>query len=158
MRGFGGIHQTRYGFYHHSNGARFGDVVLTCEGLAEVSTREDYSSTTSATIPPGSIVGIVGGNGAGKTTLFRMIVGEDKPDGVVRGWRNGETDVRGPISRLFGPIEIRLRELTGGAEVNLGGKAVNSRLIAPGTTSNPRPTEESRRPLWRAQRLQLAQC
>ncbi len=34
----------------------------------------------SATIPPGSIVGIVGPNGAGKTTLLKMIVGQEQPD------------------------------------------------------------------------------
>jgi ATPase subunit of ABC transporter with duplicated ATPase domains len=32
-------------------------------------------------LPRGGIVGIIGANGAGKTTLFRMLVGEEKPDG-----------------------------------------------------------------------------
>ncbi|MFI5279376.1 MAG: energy-dependent translational throttle protein EttA [Gemmatimonadales bacterium] len=32
-------------------------------------------------LPRGGIVGIIGPNGAGKTTLFRMMVGEEKPDG-----------------------------------------------------------------------------
>ena len=32
-------------------------------------------------LPPAGIVGVVGPNGAGKTTLFRMIAGEEKPDG-----------------------------------------------------------------------------
>jgi ABC-type polysaccharide/polyol phosphate transport system ATPase subunit len=33
--------------------------------------------------PPlaGAVVGIIGGNGAGKSTLFRMIMGEEVPDG-----------------------------------------------------------------------------
>lgn len=30
---------------------------------------------------PGAVVGIVGGNGAGKSTLFRMIMGQEAPDG-----------------------------------------------------------------------------
>jgi ATPase subunit of ABC transporter with duplicated ATPase domains len=30
-------------------------------------------------IPPGAVVGIIGGNGAGKTTLFRLITGEESP-------------------------------------------------------------------------------
>jgi len=34
----------------------------------------------SFSIPPGAIVGVIGGNGAGKTTLFRMLTGEEKPD------------------------------------------------------------------------------
>ena len=32
-------------------------------------------------LPPGGIVGVIGPNGAGKTTLFRMITGQEKPDG-----------------------------------------------------------------------------
>ena len=32
-------------------------------------------------LPRGGIVGVIGPNGAGKTTLFRMIVGDEKPDG-----------------------------------------------------------------------------
>jgi sulfate-transporting ATPase len=35
----------------------------------------------SFTLPPAGIVGVIGPNGAGKTTLFRMIVGEEAPDG-----------------------------------------------------------------------------
>jgi ATP-binding cassette ChvD family protein len=32
-------------------------------------------------LPPGGIVGVIGPNGAGKTTLFRMITGQEQPDG-----------------------------------------------------------------------------
>ncbi|MCG8535058.1 MAG: ATP-binding cassette domain-containing protein, partial [Pseudomonadales bacterium] len=35
----------------------------------------------SFTVPKGGIVGIIGPNGAGKTTLFRMLTGEQQPDG-----------------------------------------------------------------------------
>ena len=35
----------------------------------------------SFTVPRGGIVGIIGSNGVGKTTLFRMIVGQEQPDG-----------------------------------------------------------------------------
>ena len=35
----------------------------------------------SSSLPRGGIVGVIGANGAGKTTLFRMIVGQEKPDG-----------------------------------------------------------------------------
>jgi ATPase subunit of ABC transporter with duplicated ATPase domains len=40
-------------------------------------------------LPPGGIVGVIGPNGAGKTTLFRMITGQEKPDGG--SLRIGET-------------------------------------------------------------------
>ena len=36
---------------------------------------------TSATVNRGEKVGLVGPNGAGKSTLFRMITGEEEPDG-----------------------------------------------------------------------------
>jgi ATPase subunit of ABC transporter with duplicated ATPase domains len=42
-------------------------------------------------LPPGGVVGVIGPNGAGKTTLFRMIVGQEKPDGG--SLRVGETVV-----------------------------------------------------------------
>ncbi|MBL8643311.1 MAG: ATP-binding cassette domain-containing protein, partial [Rhodospirillaceae bacterium] len=32
-------------------------------------------------LPPGGIVGVIGPNGAGKSTLFKMITGQEKPDG-----------------------------------------------------------------------------
>ena len=37
----------------------------------------------SFTVNPGERIGLVGRNGHGKTTLFRMILGEEKPDGGV---------------------------------------------------------------------------
>jgi len=109
---------------------RLGDVVLTCEGLTKgFDTRGLLIDNFTATIPPGSIVGIVGGNGAGKTTLFRMIVGEDKPD--AGSCAVGETVKLMYVDQSrdsLDPSKSVFEELTGGAdEVNLGGKTVNSR-------------------------------
>lgn len=109
---------------------RLGDVVLTCEGLTKgFDTRGLLIDNFSATIPPGSIVGIVGGNGAGKTTLFRMIVGEDQPD--AGSCKVGETVKLMYVDQSrdsLDPSKSVFEELTGGAdEVNLGGKTVNSR-------------------------------
>jgi ATP-binding cassette ChvD family protein len=109
---------------------RLGDVVLTCEGITKgFDTRGLLIDNFSATIPPGSIVGIVGGNGAGKTTLFRMIVGEDQPD--AGSCKVGETVKLMYVDQSrdsLDPSKSVFEELTGGAdEVNLGGKTVNSR-------------------------------
>ena len=63
-------------------GPHLGDLVVECDrgsrrGTATGLLVEDMTFR----LPPGGIVGIVGPNGAGKTTLFRMIVGQETPDG-----------------------------------------------------------------------------
>ncbi|MGH9179414.1 MAG: energy-dependent translational throttle protein EttA [Acidimicrobiales bacterium] len=62
-------------------GPRLGDVVVEADGVAKGYGDRLLIDGLTFTLPPGGIVGVVGANGAGKTTLFRMIVGEEKPDG-----------------------------------------------------------------------------
>jgi energy-dependent translational throttle protein EttA len=62
-------------------GPRLGDIVVEARDL-----RKGFGDTLliddlDFTLPPGGIVGVIGPNGAGKTTLFRMLVGQEKPDG-----------------------------------------------------------------------------
>lgn len=67
-------------------GPRLGGVVVDVEGLtksveaADGAERRLLMEGVSFSVPPGAVVGIVGGNGVGKTTLFNMIMGLDKPD------------------------------------------------------------------------------
>lgn len=62
-------------------GPRLGDIVIRAESVNKgYGDRLLYENLTFD-VPPGAIVGIIGPNGAGKTTLFRMIVGQEKPDG-----------------------------------------------------------------------------
>jgi len=61
-------------------GPRLGENVITAKGIAKSYGDNLLYDNLTFTIPPGSIVGIVGANGAGKTTLFRMITGQEKPD------------------------------------------------------------------------------
>src|SRR5215216_4432602 len=73
-------------------GPRLGDVVFEFDDLTKsyASPEADGDERLildqfSATVPPGSIVGIVGPNGAGKTTLLKLIIGKEEPDsGTVR--------------------------------------------------------------------------
>jgi energy-dependent translational throttle protein EttA len=62
-------------------GPRLGDRVVDAGQLVKGFGDRLLIDGLSFMLPPGGIVGVIGPNGAGKTTLFRMIVGEEKPDG-----------------------------------------------------------------------------
>jgi len=61
-------------------GPRLGDQVIEFDGVYKGYGDRLLIEDLSFKIPPGAIVGIIGGNGAGKTTLFRMIAGQEQPD------------------------------------------------------------------------------
>ena len=66
-------------------GPRLGNVVVEAQGLRKAYGDLLLFDDLSFNLPPGGIVGVIGGNGAGKTTLFRLIVGSEKPDkGTLR--------------------------------------------------------------------------
>src|SRR5262249_18431895 len=62
-------------------GPRLGDLVVRAEGLTKVYGDRLLIDDLSFSLPRGGIVGVIGPNGACKTTLFRMINGQEKPDG-----------------------------------------------------------------------------
>ncbi len=70
-------------------GERLGDLVIEAKGLKKSFGDNVLYDGLSFNLPKGGIVGIIGPNGAGKTTLFRMITGEERPDGGE--FRIGET-------------------------------------------------------------------
>ncbi|RKR04265.1 ATP-binding cassette ChvD family protein [Kushneria sinocarnis] len=61
-------------------GPRLGDKVIEFHDVTKSQDGRVLLEDLSFQIPPGAIVGIVGGNGAGKTTTFRMITGKEQPD------------------------------------------------------------------------------
>lgn len=84
----------------------------------------------SFNVPRGAIVGVIGSNGTGKTTLFRMITGEEKPDGgtielgpsVVLSYVDQHRDALDDGKTIF-------EEITGGKDtIELGTVSVNSRV------------------------------
>ncbi|MCU7928767.1 MAG: energy-dependent translational throttle protein EttA [Candidatus Thiodiazotropha sp. (ex Dulcina madagascariensis)] len=62
-------------------GPRLGDLVIEAEHLEKAFGDRVLYDDISFKLPKGGIVGIIGPNGAGKTTLFRIITGQEKPDG-----------------------------------------------------------------------------
>jgi ATP-binding cassette ChvD family protein len=80
-------------------------------------------------LPPGGIVGVIGPNGAGKTTLFRMITGQEKPDGG--SIKIGESVHLGYVDQSRDALEGKnsvWEEISGGLDqLQLGKREVNSR-------------------------------
>jgi ATP-binding cassette ChvD family protein len=62
-------------------GPRLGDQVIELDHISKGYGDRLLIDDLSCRIPPGAIVGVIGGNGAGKTTLLRMITGAEQPDG-----------------------------------------------------------------------------
>ncbi len=62
-------------------GPRLGDLVIEATDVKKGFGDRLLYDHLSFNLPRGGIVGIIGPNGAGKTTLFRMINGDEKPDG-----------------------------------------------------------------------------
>ena len=110
-------------------GPRLGGVVIEADNLSKSFGDNLLIENLSFKLPPAGIVGVIGPNGAGKTTLFRMITGQEKPDGGTL--RLGDTVKLGYVDQsrdsLDGSKSV-WEEIAGGLdEVDLGGRKVASR-------------------------------
>ncbi len=63
------------------NGPRLGTNVIEAKNVAKAFGDKLLYDNLNFTLPQAGIVGIIGPNGAGKSTIFKMIMGEEKPDG-----------------------------------------------------------------------------
>jgi ATPase subunit of ABC transporter with duplicated ATPase domains len=111
------------------NGPRLGNVVIEAEHLAKAFGDKLLIEDLSFSLPPAGIVGVIGPNGAGKTTLFRMIMGEEQPDGG--SIRIGDTVKVGYVDQRHKDIdpEKSVWEVVSGGheQIEIGGKLFNSR-------------------------------
>lgn len=82
----------------------------------------------SFSVPPGAVVGIVGGNGVGKTTLFNMLTGADAPD-------SGEIRIGETVKTMY--VDQMRAGLDPEATV---AEAIASSLSTPGSVVDPAGT------------------
>ena len=110
-------------------GPRLGDVVIRTQELRKGYGENLLFEDLTLDIPPGAIVGIVGPNGAGKTTLFRLIAGEEEPDGG--SVQLGDSVSIAYVDQSRGDLDPQRsvwEEISGGNEqLELGDRLVNSR-------------------------------
>jgi energy-dependent translational throttle protein EttA len=110
-------------------GPRLGDLVVEARGLRKAYGDLLLMDDVNFTLPRGGIVGVIGPNGAGKTTLFRMMTGQEKPDGGTL--RLGESVRIGYVDQSRDALAADKsvwEEVTGGSdEVELGKRTVASR-------------------------------
>ncbi len=110
-------------------GPRLGDVVIEAEKISKAFGDRLLFDDLSFSIPPGAIVGVIGGNGAGKTTLFEIITGAQKPDSG--SLRLGETVQLGYVDQsrsTLDPEKSVWEVISEGSEsIWLGRAEVNSR-------------------------------
>jgi len=104
-------------------GPRLGDVVVQADNLTKGYGDRLLIDGISFNLPRGGIVGVIGANGAGKTTLFRMVTGQEKPDGGKL--RIGETVQLAYVDQSRDTLDggkTVWEEISGGHDIMLIGK------------------------------------
>ena len=104
-------------------GPRLGDIVVESRNLRKAYGDLLLFDDLNFTLPRGGIVGVIGPNGAGKTTLFRLITGQEQPDGGKL--RLGETVQLGYVDQsrdALAPQKSVWEEISGGEDEILVGK------------------------------------
>ncbi|MCY4179162.1 MAG: energy-dependent translational throttle protein EttA, partial [Litoreibacter sp.] len=111
------------------NGPRLGSKVIEVEGLTKAYGDKLLVEDLSFSLPPGGIVGVIGPNGAGKSTLFRMLTGQEQPDGGTVSY--GDTVQLSYVDQsrdaLKGDATVWEEISDGGEIIQLGDAQMNSR-------------------------------
>jgi ATP-binding cassette ChvD family protein len=114
---------------HIPAGPRLGDLVIEARELRKGFGDRLLIEDLSFSLPRGGIVGVIGPNGAGKTTLFRMITGDEQPDGGTL--RIGDTVVLAYVDQSRDALDDARNvweEISDGMDqIKVGDRWVNSR-------------------------------
>ncbi|MDH3222658.1 MAG: energy-dependent translational throttle protein EttA [Gemmatimonadota bacterium] len=110
-------------------GPRLGEDVVEFDGVGKGYDDKLLMDGLSFRIPRGAIVGVIGANGAGKTTLFRMIVGEEEPDGgEIHIGPSVEVSYVDQSRAALDPEKTVFHEVTNDVDfIEMGRATVNSR-------------------------------
>jgi len=110
-------------------GPRLGDIVVEARHLRKAYGDLVLFDDLNFTLPRGGIVGVIGPNGAGKTTTFRLMTGQEQPDGGTL--RLGDTVQIGYVDQArdaLDPNKTVWEEISGGLdELVMGRRPVASR-------------------------------
>ena len=110
-------------------GPRLGEVVIEASGVTKAFGDRMLFENLHFNLPRGGIVGIIGPNGAGKTTLFKLITGQETPDGGT--FKVGDTVQLSYVDQsrdALDPKKSIFDEISGGDEIiKLGGREFNAR-------------------------------
>ncbi len=113
---------------------RLGDEVVVAKDLRKGFGDRLLFENLNFALPRGGIVGVIGPNGAGKTTLFRMIMGEEQPDGgeLVVG-STVEPSYVDQSREALDPDKTVYEEISGGQDIlDFGKRQVNARAYCAG--------------------------
>jgi ATP-binding cassette ChvD family protein len=111
------------------HGRRLGNKVVQANDLAKAFDDRLLFDNVNFDLPPGGIVGIIGGNGAGKTTLFKMITGQEQP--TSGALELGESVDISYVDQLRDDLDANKtiwEEISHGEEtIEVGGREMSSR-------------------------------
>jgi len=113
------------------NGPRLGTNVIEAKGVKKAFDDKLLYDDLSFNLPQAGIVGVIGPNGAGKSTVFRMIMGEEAPDGG--SFSVGETVKIAYVDQSHSNIDLEKSIWSNFSDeqelIMLGGKQINSRAF-----------------------------
>ena len=109
-------------------GPRLGDKVISVNNVAKSFGEKVLYDDLNFTVPPGAIVGIIGGNGAGKSTLFKMITGQEQPEkGTIEIGETVKIAHIGQMRELVGENTVWQEVSDGMDTIQVGGYEIASR-------------------------------